>query len=89
MAQLGASSTKQKATSSIPGQDTSLRWGLSPWLGHMWEASNQCFSLTWMFLSLSFSLTSPLSKIKKNKIFKYIYIYKKMRLTATIEQKYI
>ena len=33
-----------------------------PHSGHMQEAANRCFSLTWMFLS-SLSLLSPLSNI--------------------------
>ena len=40
-----------------------LGCGLDPWLGHLWEATNQCFSHTSMFLSLSFSLSK--SNLKK------------------------
>ena len=36
-------------------------WARSP-VGGVWEAADQCFSHTLMFLSLSFSLPSPLSK---------------------------
>ena len=39
-------------------------------VGGMWEATDQCFSLTSMFLSLSFSLPAPLSKNKWNEILK-------------------
>ena len=33
------------------------------WSGLIWVATDRCFSLTLMFLSLSFSFPSPLSKI--------------------------
>ena len=38
-------------------------WARSP-VGGMQEATNQCFSLIYMFLSFSFSLPSPLSEDK-------------------------
>ena len=45
-------------------------------VGCMWEATDQCFSLTSMIVSLSFFLLSPLSKNTKSKIF-----FKKRRFT--------
>ena len=36
------------------------------WSGYIWEATNQCFSLTSMFLFLSVFFPSPLSKNKQN-----------------------
>ena len=36
----------QKVADSIPGQGTYLGCGFDPWLGHIWEAANQCFSLS-------------------------------------------
>ena len=51
---------------SFPGQGTGLGCGFGAQLGHMKEATNQCFSLTSIFLSLSFSLPSPLYRINKN-----------------------
>ena len=35
------------------------------WLGCIWKATNRCFSLTWIFTSLSFSLPPCLSKSKQ------------------------
>ena len=46
---------------SIPTHGTYLGCGFDSWLGRLWEATNQCFSLTLMFLSLP----APLSKINK------------------------
>ena len=44
----------QKAAGSILGQGTYLlRCGFHPWSGHIQEVTNQCFSLTSMFLPLS------------------------------------
>ena len=60
----------QKVAGSIPGQGPGLGCGLGPQSGHVWEATDQCFSLTSMFLSLSFSLPAPLSKNKWNEILK-------------------
>ena len=55
----------QKVMDPIPsqGQRTYLGWGFGPRWGWVQEAADQCFSLTWMFLSLPISLLSPLSKI--------------------------
>ena len=51
-----------KVTGLIPRQGTCLgykqAWSLD---GGVREATDRCFSHTWMFLSLSFSLLSPLS----------------------------
>ena len=38
-------------------------WSL---LGYIWEAIDRCFSLSLMFLSLSLSIPTPLSKINKH-----------------------
>ena len=46
-------------------------FGFNPQLGHVWEATSWCFSLTLMFLSLSNQWTYPQVKIKKN-ISRYI-----------------
>ena len=43
----------QKAAGSIPGQGTHLACGFNPWLGHLWEATDRCFSLISIFLFLS------------------------------------
>ena len=53
-----------KVTRLIPGQGTRLGFGPGLQLGRMQEATDQYFSCTLMFLSLSFSLFSPLSKNK-------------------------
>ena len=63
----GASFSKVKGCGLIPSQGPRLCCGFSPQSGHLCEATDQCSSLTVMFLSLSFSLPPPLSK---NKIFK-------------------
>ena len=52
----------RKVTSLIPSQGTCLGCGFGPQLGRVQEATNQCFSLTVMFLYLSFP--SPPSKNK-------------------------
>ena len=49
----------QKVAGSIPGQGTYLGCEFDPWLGCLWEATDQCFSLTSMFLSLSLSPLLP------------------------------
>ena len=51
-------------TGSILVWDICLGCGFGPWLGCVQEATDRCFSLTLMFLPLSFSLPSPLSKNK-------------------------
>ena len=56
--------TKRKFTGSIPSQGTHLSCGFSNRSGCIQEETDECFSLTLMFLSLSFSLLSPLSKNK-------------------------
>ena len=56
---------------------TTKIWNSNPRSGHMpgspvgrlQKAANECLSFTWMLLSLSFSLPSPLSQIK-NKNYK-------------------
>ena len=65
MAQLGGHCpTEQKVAGSIPGQGACLGCGFSPQSGRTQEASNRCFSLTSIFLSLFYFLPSPLSKNK-------------------------
>ena len=59
---------KRKIAGLIPGQGTCLGCGPGSRLGGMWEASDQCFSLTLMFLSLSPSL--PLAKENKQNLLK-------------------
>ena len=49
---VGHHPTKRKVAGSIPGQVTGLDCGFGPHLGHVQEATNQCFSLKTMFLSL-------------------------------------
>ena len=67
MAQLvGHCFANQKVAVSAPSQSTCPGCGFGPRLGHLWKAANHCFSPTSMFLSLSFSFPSPLSKIKKH-----------------------
>ena len=56
----------QKVVSLMPGQDTYLGCQFGPWWGCVWAKTDRCFSLTWMFLSLSLSVSSSLSKINKN-----------------------
>ena len=48
----------QKVASSVPSWDTCLGCRFSP---HVWEATDPCFSLTSILLSLSLSLPSSLS----------------------------
>ena len=70
---VGCHPANWKVMGSIPGQGTCLCCGFGPWsrfspqLGHMQGATDWCFSLTLMFLSLIFSLPSPLSRINKRK----------------------
>ena len=53
-----ASSHKPKVEGSIPGEGTSLGCRFGPWSGRVWEATDRCFSLALMCLSLLFSLPS-------------------------------
>ena len=70
---VGYHPANRKVTGLITSQGICLGCRFSPQLGHIWKAANQCFSLTLMFLFLSFSLSSLLSKIKnRNKILKRI-----------------
>ena len=50
---VGVSFCRPKCYGSIPSQGTCLGCGFSPQSGHVQEATDQCFSLTSMFLSLS------------------------------------
>ena len=68
------------------GQGTCLGCSFGLLSGRWREATDQCFSLTWMFLSLSFLLSSPLSEIYIHNIyintyFIYIYIYISIHVT--------
>ena len=57
---VGASSQTPKGCSSIPSQGTCLGCRWDPWLEHVQEANDQCFSFTSMFVSLlSLSLFPP------------------------------
>ena len=62
---LGHHPANWKATGSIPSTCTCLGCRFGPQLGYMQEATNQYFFLTSLFLSLSLSLPSPLSRINK------------------------
>ena len=55
-----------KVAGSIPGQGTCLGCRFGPRSGRIQEATDPCFSLTSVFLSLSLSVPSPLSKINKH-----------------------
>ena len=57
---VGCHPADQKVTNLIPSQGTCLDRGFGPQLERVWEATDQCFSLTLMFLSLSFCLPFPL-----------------------------
>ena len=59
---VGASSCSQKVSGSIPSWDMCLGCWFDPRSRSVLEATNQCFSLWSMFLSLLSSLPSPLSK---------------------------
>ena len=48
--EVGALSCNHKAVGSISGQGTYLGCAFDPRSRHMWEATYQHFSLTWMFL---------------------------------------
>ena len=47
-------------------EESGFNFWFGPWTGRVWEATYQCFSLTWMLCSLSLFLPSPLSKINKH-----------------------
>ena len=64
---------QQKAAGSIFSQDTYLGCGFDPWSGYMREETNQCFSLTSRFVSVSHSL--HLLSLKSINIFKKILIF--------------
>ena len=53
---VAVSSCNQRVVDSIPGQGTYQGCEFDPWSGCIWEASNLCFSLTPMILSLSLPL---------------------------------
>ena len=62
---VGHHPTELKVASSIPSQVTCQGCGFGPRSGSIWEATDWCFSLTSMFLSLSFSLLPLSLKISK------------------------
>ena len=49
---VGAPSRDQKVAGWSPGQTTCLGCGLHPWLGHVQETANRCFSPFPLLLSL-------------------------------------
>ena len=51
----------QRVGGSIPGRGRCLGCGFNLWTKHILEATDQCFFLTLMLLSLSFSLSPPSS----------------------------
>ena len=55
--------THAKVVGLIPGQGTYLGCRFDPWPKPVSGATEQCFSLTLMFLSLSFSLPLSLKQI--------------------------
>ena len=57
-------SIQQKVAGSNPGQGPYLGCGFDPQLGHIQEATDWCFSLTSMFLSLSTPLSPHFSLYK-------------------------
>ena len=70
MAQLVESDpVKWRVAGLIPCQGRCLVCRFVPLLGCLWEATNRCLSLISMFLTLSFFLLSPSSKIKKKSLF--------------------
>ena len=54
----------QQFASLIPSQCAYLGCVFGPHLGNLWDAMDQCFSLTLMFLSLSLSLLLSLTSLK-------------------------
>ena len=80
--------TKRKVAYSIPSQGTCWGCETSPQLGHKQEATDRCLSHISTFLSLSFSLPSPLSKynyLKKPQI----VLKTGKRFEQTLHQKYM
>ena len=61
------SSHKLKGHGFNPGQGTCRCCGFGPQSRCVWEATDQCFFLTLIFLSLAFSLPPLLSEINKRK----------------------
>ena len=57
---VGHSPRKQKVAGSIPCQGTCLGWRFHSQLGQIQEAADWCFSVTLIFLILSFFLLLPL-----------------------------
>ena len=76
----------QNVAGSIPVQGTCLGWGFDPQLGHMWEASDWCFSLTSVSLSLSLSLL-PSLKINKHILRWGLKKKKKKEISFWLERK--
>ena len=64
---VGCHPVNQNVVDLTPGQGTCLGCRFSPQQGSVQEATDQCFSFTSMFLSLSFSLCSSLSRTNTRK----------------------
>ena len=75
-----ASSRKGNVAGSIPAQGTCLGCGPVPGWGHV-RGTDRYFSHTLIFLSPSFSLASPLSKVNKIFLKMRIIIYTDPNLT--------
>ena len=66
---VGASPSSWGIVDSIPGwARTCIAGSIHNPSGHVWEAANQCFSLTSMFLSLPSCLPSLFSKSNEKNI---------------------
>ena len=82
---VGCGPTKQKVSGSIPSCGRCLGCWLSSKMGCVQEATSQCFSLTFMFVSLCHSLSSSLChslKINFKNLLKTIIL----RTTINIEK---
>ena len=62
---VGSCPTKRKVTNLVPSQGTLPGLQVLSLVGDVQEATGLCFPPTSMFLSLSLSFPSPLSKINK------------------------
>ena len=66
----------QKAASWIPSQGRYLGCGFDPWSGCVQEVTAECFCLTSIFFSLSFTLPVSLKPVKKEKESPWVKIKK-------------
>ena len=84
MAQLvrASSCTPEKVEGSIPGQGTYLGCSFDPQLGLEQEATDPCFSLTSMFLSLP----SSLSKTNEDIFLGEDFFLIKVQLTMIVDK---